>query len=81
MAAKDGLLDDALDMSRLDTAVPDPHAGERMGMGMARTSRCCVRRDVDNHVAGPFVASDVGNRADIDGKGRNGGFKGRRFFL
>lgn len=63
--AKHGLLDYALYVARLDAAVPDTLSGERMEILIRRT-RCCVRRRVDDHVAGPFVPAHVRDRADVD---------------
>jgi len=57
------LLNNAFDVPRLDTTVPNTRSCQRMGSGWQTLEGW---RDVNYHVACPFVPTDVGDRADVD---------------
>lgn len=50
-------------MPWLDAAVPDPHAGQGVFYSVVRGE---VGWNVENHIARPFVAADMGDHTEID---------------
>lgn len=79
IALEQRFLHDARDVFGLHASVPD--ACVRQRAGPPGTWVCPIRGDVQDHVPGPFVASDVGYEAEIHGR-RGLGYAGvevRRF--
>lgn len=71
LASEHRLLHDPFDVAWLDAAVPDAFACQRVSLrGLVPGERGW---DVQDDVAGPLVAADVGYQADVDVEGSRAG--------